>query len=48
MYEDLIEGVEGGVGVKKEGDLWLWGLELVEVCGEINLMNVGEGCKVGG
>ena len=40
-YQDLIQGVQPRVPVKKHAHLWLSGLELLEVSPEINFVNVG-------
>ena len=47
-YQDLIQGVQPRVPVKKHAHLWLSGLELLEVSPEINFVNVGERCNVAG
>lgn len=47
-YQDLIQGVQPRVPVKKHAHLWLSGLELLEVSLEINFVNVGERCNVAG
>lgn len=47
-YQDLIQGVQPRVSVKKHAHLWLSGLELLEVSPEINFVNVGERCNVAG
>ena len=47
-YQDLIQGVQSRVPVKKHAHLWLSGLELLEVSPEINFVNVGERCNVAG
>lgn len=47
-YQDLIQGVQPRVLVKKHAHLWLSGLELLEVSPEINFVNVGERCNVAG
>lgn len=47
-YQDLIQGVQPRVPVKKHAHLWLSGLELLEVSPEINFANVGERCNVAG
>ena len=47
-YQDLIQGVQPRVPVKKHAHLWLSGLELLEVPPEINFVNVGERCNVAG
>lgn len=47
-YQDLIQGVQPRVPVKKHTHLWLSGLELLEVSPEINFVNVGERCNVAG
>ena len=47
-YQDLIQGVQPRVPVKKHAYLWLSGLELLEVSPEINFVNVGERCNVAG
>lgn len=47
-YQDLIQGVQPRVPVKKHEHLWLSGLELLEVSPEINFVNVGERCNVAG
>ncbi len=48
LYQDLIQGVQPRVPVKKHAHLWLSGLELLEVSPEINFVNVGERCNVAG
>lgn len=48
LYQDLIQGVQSRVPVKKHAHLWLSGLELLEVSPEINFVNVGERCNVAG
>ena len=48
LYQDLIQGVQPRVLVKKHAHLWLSGLELLEVSPEINFVNVGERCNVAG
>ena len=47
-YQELIQGVQPRVPVKKHAHLWLSGLELLEVSPEINFVNVGERCNVAG
>lgn len=47
-YQDLIQGVQPRVPVKKHAHLWLSGLELLEISPEINFVNVGERCNVAG
>lgn len=47
-YQDLIQGVQPRVPVKKHAHLWLSGLELLEVSPDINFINVGERCNVAG
>lgn len=47
-YQDLIQGVQPRVPVKKHAHLWLSGLELLEVSPGINFVNVGERCNVAG
>ena len=47
-YQELIQGVQPRVLVKKHAHLWLSGLELLEVSPEINFVNVGERCNVAG
>lgn len=47
-YQDLIQGVQPRVPVKKHAHLLLSGLELLEVSPEINFVNVGERCNVAG
>lgn len=47
-YQDLIQGVQLRVPVKKHAYLWLSGLEFLEVSPEINFVNVGERCNVAG
>lgn len=47
-YQELIQGVQPRVQVKKHAHLWLSGLELLEVSPEINFVNVGERCNVAG
>lgn len=47
-YQDLIQGVQPRVPVKKHAHLWLSGLELLEVSPEINFVNVGERCNMAG
>ena len=47
-YQDLIQGVQPRVPVKKHAHLWLSGLELLEQTPEINFINVGERCNVAG
>lgn len=47
-YQDLIQGVQPRVPVKRHPYLWLSGLELLEVSPEINFVNVGERCNVAG
>ena len=47
-YQDLIQGVQPRVPVKKHAHLWLSGLVLLEVSPEINFVNVGERCNVAG
>lgn len=47
-YQDLIQGVQPRVPMKKHAHLWLSGLELLEVSPEINFVNVGERCNVAG
>ena len=48
LYQDLIQGGQPRVPVKKHAHLWLSGLELLEVSPEINFVNVGERCNVAG
>ena len=47
-YQELIQGVQPRVPVKKHAHLWLAGLEWLEVSPEINFVNVGERCNVAG
>lgn len=47
-YPELIQGKQPHVPVAKPTDLWLSGLELLEVKPENNFINVGERCNVAG
>ncbi|WP_018669565.1 methionine synthase [Bacteroides gallinarum] len=47
-YSSLVEGATPRVPVPVPGNLWLSGLELLEVKPENNFVNVGERCNVAG
>lgn len=47
-YPELARGAQPHVPVSRSGDLWLSGLELLEVKHENNFINIGERCNVAG
>ncbi len=48
MYQDLIKDATPHKPVAKPRNMWLSGLELLELTPEINFVNVGERCNVAG
>ena len=48
LYPSLVEGVKPRVPVAKPENMWLSGLELLELTPELRFVNVGERCNVAG
>ncbi|NDV69517.1 methionine synthase [Dysgonomonas sp. 25] len=48
QYAKLVEGAKPHVPAKKTDNMWLSGLELLDVSPEINFVNIGERCNVAG